>query len=51
MRYFLKQSKIKKGLYLQIYELHYVLQGNRNHSYKTLGISKHYGFNVPKGAT
>lgn len=38
MRYFLKQSKIKKGLYLQIYESHYIPgKGNRNRSYKTIG--------------
>ena len=38
MRYFLKQSKIKKGLYLQIYESHYIPGiGNRNRSYKTIG--------------
>lgn len=39
MRYFLKKTKIKKGVYLQIYESHYVpsIKGNRNKCYKTIG--------------
>ena len=38
MRYFLKKSAIKKGLYLQIYESHYISgKGNRNRSYQKLG--------------
>ncbi len=38
MRYFLKKSSIKKGVYLQIYESHYISGiGNRNRSFKKLG--------------
>lgn len=38
MRYFLKKSKIKKGVYLQIYESHYIPgKGTRNSCYKSIG--------------
>lgn len=38
MRYFLKKTKIKKGIYLQIYEAHYIPgKGTRNSCYKSIG--------------